>query len=365
MSSNRISRLARRLFGSDREGVHFDKEKKESYPHRLRIKGLSKYKGRKDVFGSFTEIGTKLGINPRSPDSAIGDSTPFGIYAYPIDVILGYWHQGFQGFGSEEGWVYGTGKPFLHIFQVKGFSRALIFTGHDTREIGAWESGHQPIFPYEDKLRDLPGVKGVNEETYIKWKRFVVRRIKCDEAFVWLFTKELSKGNRAKWTGFLRQIGLIGAIDYGTATINEVEPEQAVFFDPASIKELEVVENEFPKQYERPDAKHRQFSEWSDDPVAGSLRALNKALSVVAKVSNLFKSDHNGDKNEEIKNELMELSRIIAWKKTHETTDRWWDKRNDNYLAQLLRAGMSYSKQEDLPPNIKRLINKIYGMLGK
>jgi hypothetical protein len=364
--SRRTFRLTRRLLGLVREGVHFDKHKKEAYPYRLRVKGLYKYKGRNDVFGSFTEIGTKLGINPRSTSGAYFTSTPFGVYAYPIDFLFRYWNQGLQGFGSEEEWVYGTGMPFLHIFQVSGLDRVLHFWTDDTRLISSWQARYDPIFPYEKQLRNLSGLKELSQGQYELQKDWVVDNITCDQAFAWIFTKQLSKGNRAKWTGLLRQLGLIGAIDHGTATINEVEPEQAVFFDIRSVKELEVVENEFPKQYARPDVKHRQFSEWADDPVKGSLSALKRAVFVANQIKDILKLYNSGDESKVIENNLMELRSIIGWKKTHTTPGSftYWRESGNDLIREILMVGMNHLKSKDIHPNIKKLIDKIFDMLG-
>jgi hypothetical protein len=62
----------------------------------------------------------------------------------------------------------------------------------------------------------------------------------------------------------MRQMGLIGAVDHDTSTIHENEPTQAVFFEPSTIKVLEVIHNEAPQRGVHYYTE-RAFSEWAED----------------------------------------------------------------------------------------------------
>jgi hypothetical protein len=359
LDSNRTSRLARRLFESDRKAVHYDVATKERLIFRNRSKALNKYRGKSNIFGSFTAI-PKLGINPQTKYN-----TPVGVYSYPVDYILD------QVSGDIFDVPFAGKMPYLHIFSVSNLDKALNFNRKDTKKINAfkvenpgdfksedynevkalvlrindyveltideileeseeyefsWDkwfnnlkkaTGFEPhsndiisriimdtggigqdtiyrimvprefplekvlknlqdvmgrmerakavTFPYEDRIMELSEVQAMSRKGYIDFKANVVlearQRVKCDQAFAWNCTRHLSEFNPSKWTGLMRRIGLIGAVDYDTATIFPGEPTQAVFFDPSSISVLEVISNVPTETY----SSGKKFSTWAED----------------------------------------------------------------------------------------------------
>jgi hypothetical protein len=378
MNSVRTSRLANQLLS--RQAVHYDVATKERLTFRQRSLALRKYKGKGNVFGSFTQlpepsyeddpyksrqkIGPKLGINPQTKYN-----TPIGVYAYPVDYILSN--------VSEDAFSvpFAAQMNYLHIFSVSGLERTLTFDEDDSFLVDEfkeeapedfeseeynevkdlvlrinnyvnstideipekyWSPGsrfqwekwfdklkrttgfeYDPdnevsytimtvgglelyqlsriltlrkfplervlaeikdpmvhleraktiMFPYEDQIIKLPEVQAMGLDAYTKFKSNVVlaegQRVECDQAFAWNCTRHLSGFNPMKWTGLMRRMGLIGAVDHGTSTIHENEPIQAVFFDPSSIKVLEVIHNQAPgrSNVSGSDA----FSEWAAD----------------------------------------------------------------------------------------------------
>lgn len=336
----RSDRLARDLIS-----VHIHPETRERIPWSERGKMLDRFRGRSDVFGSFTDI-FKLGVNPQTEYN-----TPAGIYSYSIDYIIsktsgGRFNVEFQG-----------RAPYLYIFSVSGIGDdCLIFSPGSNRVISRlfsysrlpineevlnkklsairsfvmgstdtidqlafnykmpqfealynkWVSDlysrtkifkdpylktfmstcylnkgdilnlysllddeaytieclqrrfkvnfishdkmEQHVFPYEDRLMRLSEVSAL--PNYLSFKDEVIAdRVTCDQAFVWCATRRLSKGNIWKWAGMMRRIGLIGAIDHGTGTIHPNEPTQALFFNPSSLRVLDVIANAPPEQY--------------------------------------------------------------------------------------------------------------------
>ena len=367
MVLQRTNRLAHQLLS--RQAVHYDVATKERLTFKNRAKALDKYRGKGNIFGSFTSL-PKLGINPQTTYQ-----TPVGVYSYPVDFILANVR------GDVFSVPFAESQPYLHIFSVANLDRALNFDINDTEKINAfnaeasddfesedynkvknlvlkindyvnstvdeipahyWESSNErawnewfdglkrasgfepnpddtishiivstggldryhvdkifkknrfplervlediqdvmvrlerakiPTFPYEDRIMELSEVEAMIEilglKGYAEYKATWVlgegERIACDQAFAWNMTRHLSGGNPKKWTGLLRQIGLIGAVDHNTGTIHPNEPHQAMFFDPSSIKVLEVIPNLPPERGDDFYNRSKTFATWASD----------------------------------------------------------------------------------------------------
>jgi hypothetical protein len=145
MNSIRTSRLAHQLLS--RQAVHYDVATKERLIFRNRSRALDKYRGRTDVFGSFTKI-PKLGINPSTRYR-----TPVGVYAYPVDYILDKVKGDiFNVPFPSEGRV-----PYVHIFSVSGLDRTLNFNMNDTVKINEFWAEAPDDFESEEynDVKDL------------------------------------------------------------------------------------------------------------------------------------------------------------------------------------------------------------------
>jgi hypothetical protein len=414
LDSNRTFRLARRLLGSNREGVHYDVATKERLIFKNRSKALEKYRGNGNIFGSFTAI-HKLGVNPQTTYN-----TPVGIYSYPIDFILDQVKEDVFDV------PFASGQPYLHIFSVANLDKALNFDKNDTAKINAfnaeapddfeseeyntvkslvlkindyvnstideipahyWESSNQaawnewfnnlkkatgfepdpddtisyiiintggldryhvdkifrknrfPLekvleniqdimarlerakmatFPYEDRIMELPEVEAMIKLTglkgYAEFKANMVlgegERVECDQAFAWNMTRHLCDGNPKKWTGLMRRIGLIGAVDHNTGTIHPNEPHQAIFFDPSSIKVLEVIPNISSETY----SLGRKFSTWAADVEKHMQNAVN---SLRLHLRRFLASGNEGDRGT--------IFATLSWLKQHgrEESEHW------------------------------------------
>jgi hypothetical protein len=196
-------------------------------------------------------------------------------------------------------------------------------------------------FPYEGWLRDLPEIKILTEEQYQEYKREALgtdQRVACDTAFVWNFARIFTK-NKAKWTAMMRRMGFIGAVDENTGTIHPNEPNQAVFFDPASIQVLEVIHNKPPKQHKilpSGGAEHSLLSEWSENTekgIGGALRFLSQSVYDLYQVAN--------DRNNYLKPKdiIYDITRYIGWLNMHaKNNPRWSSDVRKEIIADINRA---------------------------
>lgn len=341
---NRLSRLSRALI---RTGAHYNPKTEQKVSWWDRGDLLGRYRGRADVFGSFTHL-LKLGINPRTKYK-----TPVGIYAYPIDLILigdsgGEFEVPFQG-----------DAPYLHIFQVSNLDRSLIFRAGDdqlvrkslVREMSysaTAEIYNQIEFPYEDRLKRLYVIQTMSPEDYINMKIVVLavnQRVVCDQAFVWNFTRHLSGFNPKKWTGLLRQLGFVGALDYGTKTIHPNEPTQAVFFDPGSVTVLDALDNATPIQTNKT-SLDREISKLSRSPETSVYSILSMATSawdmIDVRLDDLraFHSSSHRHVYRSIEKCLTELFRVYGWMNHHAAKDPVWSSAvRDDIVGRLRSLG--------------------------
>jgi hypothetical protein len=484
-------RLAHQLLISPRIAVHVDPQG-VFYRFHKRNLALYKYYGRKDVYGSFTEL-PKLGFNPKSKHK----TTPVGVYGYPISHIIDRYQR--ESFGVE----YQGEAPYLHVFQVSNLDRALVFDrenrsvldhygavqqavalqsselpddydellhnlnrffqdhydefdhfylgvqqyqqkGPDSQlqsemdeafprwveELRTVTDGFDPDyikelfetfgftpefifrrgttkfykdaeeftkqylrykpfiemeekFPYELEIKKLPQAMKLSWMEYEELKVRVLNssfdELVNDDAFAWEMTKKLAGSNTRLWTGLLRQLGLIGAIDHGTGTIHENEKFQGVFFDPASIRVLEVIDN---REKDSP-GKIQQRREWSRDLESGFQSALSSLSSNMNWFEkNIRKNTVNGICTldwralENMGSDLKTIQDTLAWLYQHRSQivsmdygPAWEDLQREIlgrlYLYQELEFGEEAESQETGARGDPVLTQQIHGKLER
>ena len=199
---------------------------------------LKKYSGQPDIFVTFVEdvgktshprnsnpknaSGFKFGINPSSDY----DSTPIGIYAYPIDYVI----------SLKRKVPYVSNKPFLQVFKAKGnFLYIVDYTDLDLNN-------------------DLEKIKYISQK--LDWNKDEINLIlshahsKNPAKTLWWIISTIaeyfmpgSSRKIVKWNTLFRMLGYDGVIDNGYGAIHTNEPTQAVFFSTKNLKLLEVIDN--------------------------------------------------------------------------------------------------------------------------
>lgn len=204
---------------------------------------------------SFTEL-EKLGINTRSRHN-----TPLGIYAYPlIFSIANDFSKGEIPFASE--------NPFIQIFEAQNSSKLLVIDKNgESAQITKENYGQ-----YRNKIKEILSKKTLKEKLeepstfYDEIKSYDVEEmIEYSEkkayfpnkpvSKIWNITRMLSGANIgyiAKWSKMLTNLGFEGVVDFGSKTIHESEPIQAVFFSKGFINHIDTVVNkEKPEEIEK------------------------------------------------------------------------------------------------------------------
>jgi hypothetical protein len=186
-------------------------------------------------------------------------------------------------------------------------------------------------FPFEDKIREM--TKGLSESSYITKKEEVLsERVTSDQAFVWNFTRHLSGFNKSRWTALMRRMGIIGAVDDDTGTIHPNEPTQAVFFDPKSIRVIEVIHNEMPPQY-GPGKVNWSFSEWAQNPDKYAGTVINTVINTVASIGrtiDALKANPDApytyweDSFTFTISDIERVCRYAGWLNLHATNNKRW-----------------------------------------
>lgn len=440
MDSNRISRLARRLLGSDREGAFYDVRERKKYTYFNRGLALEKYVDRVDVFGSFTDL-PKLGINPKTTYE-----TPIGIYSYPIRYIVGFYNKSSAQFDVP----FAGSASYIHIFTVKDMDKTLKFSPgrdkvaraiqeskdnwsvstsqraeiekalkkaqlymaeHTNKDLNRGDGGvswkwyqnfitglkspdgagigqfhpdfqkailahftfddlikyntlsspspweqsrmmgfsigyafpkildditmnravEESRFPYEDQLRNLPDIKKLSEDEYQEHKKNTFeagQRVECDTAFVWNFLR-LFANNKVKWTAMMRQMGFIGAVDYGTGTIHQNEETQAVFFDRSALEVIEVMNNGTPRQHMGYEGGNQSLlGQWAEVPergIKGALTFLRNEIILLDQIAEFFyKREYTANRTANFRAGLKRIMSYVGWLNSHARNDHRW-----------------------------------------
>jgi hypothetical protein len=218
-------------------------------------------------------------------------------------------------------------------------------------------------FPFEAQIREFPEARELGDG-YDAFKRKVLaERVVCDQGFTWNMTRHLSGFNPRKWTGMFRRLGLIGALDNDTSTIHRNEPTQAVFFNPSSIKVLEVIHNNFSR---RPEDMYRTwpssgtFSVWAED----ANRHANRAIIELR--ADLRKTLKTGDVGF-----LKRTFTWISWLNQHVDESIWSRDVKDGFIQEIQEFKDSPPQQLDegfVSPNKfvnNRVLDKLIRMLRR
>lgn len=239
----------------------------EMNPRVAFLDALAKYAGEADVFVSFTAdvgrdshrpavfgsprarnaSGVKLGINPRSR----WESTPLGIYAYPVDYVLKM--KGFVPFAGDE--------PFVWVFRATDMKKVLNLS--DTTEYDV------------DKAREFcPDATIVSEPSPAQiWDAYRQQA----QSLSWNKPKSTPMRDMAR---ILMAAGYIGAVDYGKRIIHGNEPTQAVFFSRAGIREIEMLHNVTPRDMTKVDLYCMKWKVFYRDMMAGKVDPAVAAATV-------------------------------------------------------------------------------------
>lgn len=201
------------------------------------LEELEKYRGRDDVFVSFTDYVTlgrgrpsraptspKLGINPTNRYS-----TPTGIYTYPISYVL-----------EKKGRVPFAGTlPYIWVVQSTGNLLDLC------------------NYTEDDLEKDLNKLEDIN--IFTKYAREHTRFAHVDTpgGRLWYVLMKVAENHghiiksktTTAWSKLIKDLGYSGAYDScGEGIIHNAEPTQAFFVSRSAIKPLEVIHNDINKQ---------------------------------------------------------------------------------------------------------------------
>jgi hypothetical protein len=207
-------------------------------------------------------------------------------------------------------------------------------------------------FPYEDELKRaiIPGK--ISEEDYFSVKRKSLReRVSCDQGFIWNVTRHLSGQSPARWTAMMRQVGLIGAIDYGTETIHPNEPTQAVFFDPGSIRVIDVISNVKPQQYFQ--GKHEQLSGWSRNVEMFADELIRRIEETLPTIDFTGSNQSLLEMKGHVSFVASRFDPMIKWLNTHKTEKYGWNNEFRGKLIQSLQGAIDFIYNMDvsrIPP---------------
>ncbi|RZK33509.1 MAG: hypothetical protein EOO61_15175, partial [Hymenobacter sp.] len=209
---------------------------------------LNKYKGRSDVFVSFTSdvgklshnsvgrnaSGSKIGINPQTTYE-----TPIGIYCYPLEHIFNHIRKNGQ-IGAE----FTGSEPWKYLWVLQSTSTSILTNSASNED---YQQCVDVLSEHFDKPNSSIG----------SWDNLVTdaRDTAYDDSpfgFIWNLTRmvanQVSADYRSKphvvWTTLLRMIGYDLAVDWGSGIIHDNEPTQAVFFNTKSYKPLEVLNSD-------------------------------------------------------------------------------------------------------------------------
>lgn len=198
---------------------------------------LEKYRGRDDVFVSFTDDVTlgrgqpkrspsapKLGINPINRYG-----TPTGIYSYPINYVL-----------DKKGRVPFAGTlPYIWVIQSTGNLLDLCkYTETDLDD-------------------DIEKLEKIHDFTRFARENTRMASVQTPGGKLWYVLMKVAEQYGAEtktrpttaWAKLIRELGYTGAYDScGEGIIHNAEPTQAFFVSRSVIKPLEVINNDINKQ---------------------------------------------------------------------------------------------------------------------
>jgi hypothetical protein len=196
----------------------------------------------------------KLGINPKKNPKK---TTPYGIFGYQLG-----WFLGEVGDGDFNSLPYGGGFPYMQIFVIK--PNAVILHFHErvnaSKLLGYFGEKQERLmakkFLMYDELKDYAETHGLewNPEAALYQMEAGLEK-PSEGSLLWIMTRWWAEDNKARWNKILRDLGIDGVVDHGTSTAHEIDPTQAVIFNPNAIEHIDVVQN----------APRLDMSKWRDE----------------------------------------------------------------------------------------------------
>lgn len=225
------------------EMTRYKKEKGEKFnPYE----GLRQYADG-NHFLHFSDL-EKLGINPKS-----NFDTPIGVYGYIFSSLaykqlLGMSLEPEDRSSSEGLAEFARDRKFVHVFTFKEGAKIVELD----------RNANSANYTEEDMERDVD----ILEKIYVREEERTTRirlspirslfRTASQQAYhqtpfgkIWNLTRMISK-DLVDWNRILRKdLGIDIIIDRGSGLIHTHEPAQVVFLNPAMIKQVDKVKNDF------------------------------------------------------------------------------------------------------------------------
>jgi hypothetical protein len=196
-----------------------------------------------NAYVSFTML-QKLGINPRKNTRK---TTPYGIFGYPLGYFLNDVGADFNNL------PYGGGFPYMQIFTIEPGANILHINAPEKRiNVSKLLSFDQEKLDrmMSKKFDMYEELKSYAQQHGLEWEpeRALFQmeggvEPPSSASLLWILTRWWADDNKAKWTKILQGLGLDGVVDHGTQTVHEIDPTQAIIFNPSAIKHIDVVQN--------------------------------------------------------------------------------------------------------------------------
>jgi hypothetical protein len=142
----------------------------------------------------------------------------------------------------------------------------------------------------------------------------------------------------------MRRLGFRGAIDHGTGTIHPNEPIQAVFFDPGSIRILDVIHNDKPPQMTRGQGVY--FSKWSRNPEGYTKKIIDEILEQIGVVERLGDFQLDYQDSQLLAKTLKHISSLVGWMNTNVGESLSWNRSAKQQVANQLDAALRNIKAD-------------------
>jgi hypothetical protein len=192
------------------------------------ISALEPYKNKKGYFVHFTNV-DKLGFNPRTTHN-----TPQGVYAYPLKEM---WKN-----------IVKDKIPYMgranYVFLFKFNGRYLNVSEYSKSDFDDDIEKLRKL-GYENKIKDGFDNWLIGSAKISAYKPDIPASVFMNFTRILSFTITENAGRFISiWTKILRDLGYDAILDLkGKGVIHGCEPKQAVFFDPKTIKVIEMFDN--------------------------------------------------------------------------------------------------------------------------
>lgn len=209
------------------EDFLFEKRRNpEQNPKITAFDALSKYRGRKDVFVSFTDI-NKIGINPTNKFK-----TPIGIYTYPIKAV----------FDKSIILDFAGDRKYIQVVKPKGkFLKDV--SKYSKSDFDADVKKLRQIYKNVDTIEDsiITGIQLAKDPSWGGKMWNITRWISTEDKNP---DKHTTHASTVRWNGIWRKLGYSGVGDMSNrGIIHPNEPMQAVFFSKKGFEHIETIMN--------------------------------------------------------------------------------------------------------------------------